>query len=264
MAVERNYSSYTRPKWVYISMGIGLLFLLGSGVWVFQKVKEIIVLSASLDNEAPPQFGETGSLSEQEVGSGSGYIDADNPAEGDAETADKTPEPASDPTLPYNMPEPWDGAERVNILVMGVDIRCDEEGPTHTDSMILVSIDPIGKQIATLSLPRDIWVDIPGFGADRINQAHWYGEGYEYAFRSIYLLQQEVAKRGISIPEISDEFSKNDYVQMASEKLGMHGSELNNFLWTTYHPSNIWIIYAGVAVSAVVLLWLYDRFVIGK
>src|SRR5690606_19247815 len=85
---------------------------------------------------------------------------------------------------------------------------------------------------------------------------------YEKISDKIYLLQKEIAKRGISIPEISDEFSKNDYVEMASEKLGLHGNELNNVLWTTYHPANIWVIYAGVAVSAVVLRWLHDRFVL--
>lgn len=90
------------------------------------------------------------------------------------------------------------------------------------------------------------------------------GDVYEKIADKIYLLQLEVAKRGISMPEISGEFSKNDYVQMASEKLGMDAGQLNQFLWTNYHPSNIWIVYASVAVSAVVLLWLYDRFVIGK
>jgi hypothetical protein len=90
------------------------------------------------------------------------------------------------------------------------------------------------------------------------------GDVYEKIADKIYLVQLEVAKRGISIPEISNEFSKNDYLQMASEKLGMNNNELSNFIWATYHPSNIWVIYAGIAVSAVVFLWLYDRFVIGK
>ena len=90
------------------------------------------------------------------------------------------------------------------------------------------------------------------------------GDVYEKIADKIYLLQLEVAKRGISMPEISGEFSKNDYVQMASEKLGMDAGQLNQFLWSSYHPSNIWIVYASVAVSAVVLLWLYDRFIIGK
>ncbi|MEZ5104231.1 MAG: MFS transporter [Draconibacterium sp.] len=90
------------------------------------------------------------------------------------------------------------------------------------------------------------------------------GDVYEKIADKIYLLQQEVAKRGISIPEISDEFSKNDYINTAAEKLGMNQAELQHFLWTSYHPGSIWIVYAGVAIGAVVFLWLYDRFVIGK
>ena len=95
--------------------------------------------------------------------------------------------------------------------------------------------------------------------------AGWLSGGvYERIADKIYLLQQEVASRGISLPEISEETTKNDYVEMASEKLGLHGTELTNFLWTNYHPANIWVVYSGVAVGAVVFLWLYDRFVIGR
>jgi dipeptide/tripeptide permease len=90
------------------------------------------------------------------------------------------------------------------------------------------------------------------------------GDVYEKIADKIYLLQKEIARQGISIPEISEEVTKNDYIKMASEKLGMEGTELTNFLWTNYHPASIWVIYAGVAVSAVVFLWLYDRFVIGR
>jgi proton-dependent oligopeptide transporter, POT family len=95
--------------------------------------------------------------------------------------------------------------------------------------------------------------------------AGWLSGGvYERIADKIFLLEKEVTKRGISIPEISDEFTKNDYIKMASDKLGLQGSDLNHFLWNNYHPSNIWILYAGIAVAAVVFLWLYDRFVIGK
>ncbi|WP_372932016.1 MFS transporter [Mariniphaga sediminis] len=95
--------------------------------------------------------------------------------------------------------------------------------------------------------------------------AGWLSGGvYERIADDVYLLKQEVAKRGLSIPEISDTFSKNDFISAAAEKMNMTNGELSRFIWETYHPSNIWIVYAGVAVSAVVLLWIYNRFILAK
>ena len=51
---------------------------------------------------------------------------------------------------------------------------------------------------------------------------------------------------------------------MAAEEMGMNRNELMQFLWSNYQPSNIWIIYSGIALGAVVFLWLYDRFVLEK
>lgn len=93
--------------------------------------------------------------------------------------------------------------------------------------------------------------------------AGWLSGGvYERIADNIYLLQQEIASRGISIPEISEEVTKNNYMAMAAERMGMTVQELNDYLWVNYNPSNIWIIYSGVAVLAVVLLWFYNRFIL--
>lgn len=93
--------------------------------------------------------------------------------------------------------------------------------------------------------------------------AGWLSGGvYERIADNVYLLQKEVARRGIALPEISEEVSKNDYIAMAADKMGMSIQELLNFLWVNYNPSNIWIIYSGIAVLAVILLWLYNRFVL--
>ena len=54
---------------------------------------------------------------------------------------------------------PWDGKERLNILLIGADQRPDE-GTFNTDTLIVVSIDPLTKQVAMFSLPRDT-VDVP-------------------------------------------------------------------------------------------------------
>lgn len=88
------------------------------------------------------------------------------------------------------------------------------------------------------------------------------GDIYEKISDKIYLLKEEVISRNISMPEITAEFSKNDFVNMAAEKMGMSNTELQNFLWSSYHPGKIWMIYAGVAVAAVVFLWFYDRFIL--
>lgn len=95
--------------------------------------------------------------------------------------------------------------------------------------------------------------------------AGWLSGGiYEGISDKIFLLQKEVAKQNISIPEISETFSKNDFFNDAATKMNMSGVELTNYLWQSYHPSNIWMIYSGVAVSAVVFLWIYDRFILGE
>jgi proton-dependent oligopeptide transporter, POT family len=93
--------------------------------------------------------------------------------------------------------------------------------------------------------------------------AGWLSGGvYEKIADNIYLLQKEVALKGISLPDISDTFTKNDYYEMAAMKMGMGTNELSDYLWINHHPWNIWIVYTGIAVMAVILLWLYDRFIL--
>jgi LCP family protein required for cell wall assembly len=75
----------------------------------------------------------------------------------------------------------WDGTERVTILLMGLDFRDWQldDGPPRTDTMVLLTIDPITKTAGMLSIPRDLWVEIPGFEHNRINTAYFLGETYK-------------------------------------------------------------------------------------
>ncbi|HQL39192.1 MAG TPA: LCP family protein, partial [Anaerolineaceae bacterium] len=73
--------------------------------------------------------------------------------------------------------EPWDGNSRVTILLMGLDYRDWEAGEVpRTDSMILLTIDPMTSSAGMLSIPRDMWVNIPGYDYYKINQAYYFGE----------------------------------------------------------------------------------------
>ncbi len=71
---------------------------------------------------------------------------------------------------------------RINILVMGLDLRRDEnpETPARTDTVFILSLEPVTKTAGILSIPRDLLVDIPdGHGdyiPDRINTAYERGE----------------------------------------------------------------------------------------
>ena len=73
---------------------------------------------------------------------------------------------------------PWDGQSRYTIVVAGLDRRQDQSNePVRTDSLMILSIDPTSKSIGLLSIPRDLWVEIPGQDErDRINRAYFLGE----------------------------------------------------------------------------------------
>jgi LCP family protein required for cell wall assembly len=73
----------------------------------------------------------------------------------------------------------YEQKERVNILLLGIDRRPDEFY-SRTDTMILVTVDPGSKTAGMLSIPRDLWVSIPGYGEDRINKAYYFGEKDSY------------------------------------------------------------------------------------
>jgi LCP family protein required for cell wall assembly len=80
---------------------------------------------------------------------------------------------------PESLPD-WSQKERVNILLLGVDQRAGEEGPWRSDTVIIVTVDPKTMTAGALSIPRDLYVEIPGYGERRINMAHFLGDAYDY------------------------------------------------------------------------------------
>ncbi len=103
-----------------------------------------------------------------------------------AASSDLLPNPSQtseEPSLHWKPGQPlpeWEGTDRVNILVMGIDARPGEEGPFRTDSMMVLTIDPLTRSAGILSIPRDLWVPIPGYGEGRINTANAIGDAYSY------------------------------------------------------------------------------------
>ena len=88
---------------------------------------------------------------------------------------------ATGTAVPATSVPAWSGTQRVTFLLMGMD-RADgiSNGPNHTDSMMLVSVDPVSKRVVLLSIPRDLWVQIPGYGSAKITEANFDGDAYGY------------------------------------------------------------------------------------
>ena len=66
------------------------------------------------------------------------------------------------------------------IMLLGSDRRPKNNvegaaGGARSDTIILIRLDPSKKATAMMSLPRDLKVEIPGYGTDKINAAYEHG-----------------------------------------------------------------------------------------
>jgi polyisoprenyl-teichoic acid--peptidoglycan teichoic acid transferase len=144
------------PNWLRGSLaGLYIALLLVSGVLVFLFVRSLLLNNGQILNPFSPSTTVVNTT-------------------GTRVAATELP--------PLQLPaaKPWNGVDRVTILVMGLDARdvgdnCkahpNPTEPARSDSMILLSMDPATKTAAILSIPRDLYVEVPGFGFDRINTA---------------------------------------------------------------------------------------------
>lgn len=68
--------------------------------------------------------------------------------------------------------------ERFTLLLVGLDRRHSNE-QSRSDVIMLLSIERKTRSLSLLSIPRDLWVQIPSYGWYRINAAYFFGEYYE-------------------------------------------------------------------------------------
>jgi LCP family protein required for cell wall assembly len=90
---------------------------------------------------------------------GCGATESPGPTDSETEPPETgtTPEPSIGPAVSGPVVPPWDGKERLNILLIGAD---EQGGGHNTDTLITVSIDPASGQVVMFTLPRDT-VDVP-------------------------------------------------------------------------------------------------------
>lgn len=174
---RRARSGIRLPLWaliLIITVGLGLL--ISSATWLYRTIESRVSQWKLTD----PEFGEV--VEEQPDTA----VTPNAPAISISNNAGL-------PNISAEAFKPWSGTDRISFLLLGVDQRCDETGPTHTDSIMLATLDPVTKSASVLSVPRDLWVEIPGFGVDRINQAYYFGQVYEYPGGGQALARETIA-----------------------------------------------------------------------
>lgn len=94
---------------------------------------------------------------------------------------------------PFGWREPAE-SRAITVLLLGIDRRPDETGPSRSDAIMIARLDPESKRAALLSLPRDLIVNIPGYGQDRINAAMVYGDLNPQLGGGVELTRKTVSK----------------------------------------------------------------------
>jgi LCP family protein required for cell wall assembly len=112
------------------------------------------------------------------------------PAPTETAAPTSTPAPTATPA-PTVVVKPKSIKDTENFLILGMDQRPGERG-WRTDTIIVVAIDYDAKQVGLLSIPRDLWVNIPGYGMGRINQVDVQGEVQKYPGGGPALVQQVI------------------------------------------------------------------------
>lgn len=85
-------------------------------------------------------------------------------------TRQQAPTPVGEEPAPV-----WTGNERLNVLVLGIDTRDGDRTTQNTDTMIVISLDPLNKTASMLSIPRDVYINRPGTFQGKINGAFAFG-----------------------------------------------------------------------------------------
>lgn len=161
---RRNRNKSRKPDTLMIILGGAFLAAaLVAAFFAFRFVNELISTQNIIDLPGEPVSSTGGG---QDSSDGQSQSDSSGSTDSGAATG------------PEVQAVEWDGVSRVNILVMGLDYRDWEAGEeaSRTDSMMVLTIEPETKKAGLLSIPRDLWVNIPGFGQNKINTAYFLGE----------------------------------------------------------------------------------------
>lgn len=89
---------------------------------------------------------------------------------------------------------------RTNVLLLGIDYVEPGSAVARSDTIILATVNPLKPTVKLLSVPRDLWVSIPGVGENRINTAHFYAENNQPGSGPAAVRQTIAQNFGVDMP----------------------------------------------------------------
>ncbi len=137
----------------------------------------------------------------------------------------------------------WDGKSRINILLLGLDYsdeRAATEGAaSRSDTMILITIDPVSKSLGALSIRRDLWVNIPGHDYGKINSAYYFGEIENVPGVGGPGLAMQTVEEFLGVPiDFYARVDFNTFVKLVDEIGGVPINLTERMLMDPYHTGN--------------------------
>ncbi len=166
---------------ILIIFGIIILAGIFAAIPLYQKWNQPLAegLALPTTTAANPELASTEAVAEGENISAAASLTPLQP---------ETPLPTFTATpIPTATPEPLcGGPATMMVLSLGIDSRADSYLYGLADVIKIVRVDFVTPKVTIMSLPRDLWVDIPGiaeFGvtAGKLNQSYFYGtEGMGY------------------------------------------------------------------------------------
>jgi LCP family protein required for cell wall assembly len=172
-----------RPSLVPIILLLVIILLGAVGIFAYATIKPLVAMTG----QVVPRLPVSGAAAPEAAGPGGGAKAGapavpgagSNRANGPSAGATPAgglggalPEPTG---TPYQLPS-LQRKQRVNFLLLGSDTDLKfAPGQYLTQSMIIVSVDPVAHTVGMLSIPRDLWVRIPGYGYGKIQIAYEIG-----------------------------------------------------------------------------------------
>ena len=172
----------------YLLAGCGPLALAPSSVQPAPSLPFTLVTAAPNASPTPTPFQPipwtpTGTLDSQPTGdTATPTVTLPAPTQTEIPTID--PNLLINTVVPFSTIDPSgsqvlnNGQETVNFLLIGSDRR--PGGSFRTDTMVIAILRPNDGQVSLISIPRDLWVSIPGWENQRINTAYQHGISIDY------------------------------------------------------------------------------------